>query len=145
MTPLRHLLVVIISLLVLVSPSWVSGAGEGTLTVQVQGLTSDDGNLRFVLFDSKESFLKRPVRAGIIEITGREGTWIVEDLPYGEYAVLVHHDIDGSGKMERHWYGKPKEPTGASNDAPAKFGPPKYDDARFTFESSELRLTVTVN
>jgi uncharacterized protein (DUF2141 family) len=47
----------------------------------------------------------------------------VEELPYGIYAVLVHHDIDASGKMERHWYWKPKVPTGVSNDAPARFGP----------------------
>jgi uncharacterized protein (DUF2141 family) len=49
-----------------------------------------------------------------------------------------------SGTMERHWYGKPKEPTGASNDAPAKFGPPKFKNAKFQLESPTLTLTVTV-
>ena len=117
----------------------------GTLVVRVQGLTSDAGNLRFVLFDSKESFLKNPVRAEIVEISERQGSWIVEDLAFGEYAVLVHHDIDNSGKMERHWYGKPKEPTGASNDAPSKFGPPKYKNAKFMFESEEQTISINVN
>ncbi len=126
--------------------SLVAAAAEtGTLVVHAQGLTSDDGNLRFVMFDSKENFLKRPVRAEVIEISGQQGTWIIEDLPFGEYAVLVHHDIDGSGKMERHWYGKPKEPTGASNNAPPRMGPPKYKDAKFQLGSSELTITITVN
>lgn len=116
----------------------------GTLIVQVQRLTSGDGNLRFVLFDSKENFLKYPVRAGIVEIENQRGTWTVEALPYGTYAVLVHHDVDGNGKMERHWYGKPKEPTGVSNDAPSRFGPPKFKKAKFQLESPELTLTVTV-
>jgi uncharacterized protein (DUF2141 family) len=49
-----------------------------------------------------------------------------------------------SGTMERHWYGKPKEPSGTSNDAPAKFGPPKFKNAKFRFESPTLTLTVTV-
>lgn len=123
----------------------VAAAAEtGTLVVQVQGLTSDDGNLRFTLFDSKASFMKTPVRAELVEVKDRKGTWIVDDVPYGEYAVLVHHDTNGNGKMERHWYGKPKEPAGASNDAPAKFGPPKYRDAKFQIESSQLAITITV-
>ena len=116
----------------------------GTLTVHVEGIASDDGDLRFVLFDSKKTFLKQPVRAHIAEIQAGEGKWTIEKLPYGTYAVLVHHDIDASGKMERHWYGKPKEPTGASNNAPSKFGPPKFKDAKFLMESPALTLTITI-
>ena len=126
---------------------WVTAEGAdltGTLTIRVRGLMSGDGNLRFVLFDSKKNFLKRPVRAEIVEIRDQQGRWIIEKLPYGTYAVLVHHDINTSGTMERHWYGKPKEPTGASNDAPAKFGPPKFKNAKFKLESPTLTLTVTV-
>lgn len=77
-------------------------------------------------------------------IKDRQGTWIVENLPFGTYAVLAHHDIDASGKMERHWYGKPKEPTGAFNDAPARFGPPKFKHAKFEFAVPSLTLTITV-
>jgi uncharacterized protein (DUF2141 family) len=116
----------------------------GALIVQVRGLTSSDGILRFVLFDSKQDFLQRPVRAEIVEIGDMQATWTIDELAYGTYAVLVHHDVDESGKMERHWYGKPKEPTGASNDAPARFGPPKFKDAKFELESPRLTLVVTV-
>ena len=144
MSPIRVLLVVKTLILLLAWSLTAAGAEAGTLVVRVKGLASDEGNLRFSLFDSKASFMKTPIRAELIEIRDREGTWIVEDLPYGEYAVLVHHDVNGNGKMERHWYGKPKEPAGASNDAPAKFGPPKYKDAKFQFESSELTLSITV-
>lgn len=117
----------------------------GTLIVRVPGLKSGEGNLRFVLFDSKANFLKHPVRAGVVEISDEQGTWTVEELPYGTYAVLVHHDINLSGTLERHWYGKPIEPTGASNDAPARFGPPKFKNAKFQLESPTRTLTITVN
>lgn len=116
----------------------------GTLIVRVAGLQSNEGSLRFVMFATKEDFLKNAVRSGIVKILAEQGSWTVEDLPFGEYAVLVHHDIDGSGVMEQHWYGKPKEPTGASNDAPARIGPPKFKDAKFLFESPLQTLTVTV-
>lgn len=144
----RYFIVAAIALL-LCGPLVTVASGDddltGTLTVHAQGLASNDGNLRFVLFDSRKDFLKRPVRADIVEIKDQQGTWIVEGLPYGTYAVLVHHDVDASGKMERHWFGKPKEPTGASNDAPSRLGPPKFSDAKFTLESATLTLTVTVN
>lgn len=119
-------------------------ADTGSLIVHAQGLSSDEGGLRFVLFDSKKDFLKRPVRSAVVEIDDRQGIWTVEDLAYGVYAVLVHHDVDASGKMERHWYGKPKEPTGASNNAPARFGPPKFKNAKFRLDTPELTLTITV-
>ncbi len=119
-------------------------APTGTLIVHVVDLLSGDGNLRFVLFDSKKNFLKRPLHAGVVEINNRSGTWSVSNLPYGVYAVLVHHDVDASGKMERHWYGKPKEQTGASNDAPAKFGPPKFRKAKFRLESPTMTMTIPV-
>ncbi len=144
----RYFVVAAFALLVFGPPDAV-GSGEddgltGTLTVHVTGLASSDGNLRFVLFDSKKDFLKRPVRAEIVEIKDLQGTWVVEGLPYGTYAVLVHHDLDASGKMERHWYGKPKEPTGASNNPPSRMGPPKFKDTVFRLESTTLTLTVTV-
>ena len=116
----------------------------GTLVVRVQGLKSDEGTLRFVLFDSKEDFLKSPVRAETVEIRDQQGTWIIEQLPYGTYAVLVHHDINASGTIEQHWYGKPKEPTGASNDPPSRFGRPKFENVKFRFATTALTLTVTV-
>jgi uncharacterized protein (DUF2141 family) len=126
---------------------WVTAESAdltGTLIVCVRGIMSGDGNLRFVLFDSEKNFLKNPVRAEVVEIKDQQGTWTIEELPYGVYAVLVHHDIDTSGTMERHWYGKPKEPTGVSNDAPARFGPPKFKNAKFQLESPTLTVTVTV-
>ena len=145
---LSRYFVVMASLMLLGNPLGQVSADDadvtGTLVVRVRGLTSGEGNLRFVLFDSKKNFLKNPIRAEVVEIKDQQGTWTIEELPYGEYAILVHHDINTSGTMERHWYGKPKEPTGASNDAPAKFGPPKFKNAKFQLESPTLTLTVMV-
>jgi uncharacterized protein (DUF2141 family) len=87
---------------------WVTAESAdltGTLIVGVRGIMSGDGNLRLVLCDSEKNFLKNPVRAEVVEIKDQQGTWTIEELPYGVYAVLVHHDIDTSGTMERHWYG----------------------------------------
>lgn len=138
------LVVVAIALLTGLFAGRAAADETGTLSVEVQGLKSNDGELRFVIFGSKKAFLKRPVRAEVLKIEGQEGTWTVDDLPYGTYAVLVHHDLDASGKMERHWYGKPKEPTGTSNDPPARMGPPLWKKASFQFAAPALTIVITV-
>ena len=48
---------------------------HGTLIVIAKGLNSDDGTARFVLFDSKKSFLKNPVQAEVREIESGQATW----------------------------------------------------------------------
>jgi uncharacterized protein (DUF2141 family) len=114
------------------------------LIVVVKEISTDKGLLRFSLFDSKKNFLKRPLKTGAVSIENHQGAWTVDDLAHGTYAVLVYHGVDGSGKMERHWYGKPKEPTGASNNPPPRMGPPEFDDAKFDFSTQEKRLLIAV-
>jgi uncharacterized protein (DUF2141 family) len=130
----------------LLSPALADDAETetGTVTVRVQGLGSNDGQLRYTVFDSKKNFLKRPFRSGVSEIDNREGVWSADDLPFGVYAILVHHDENANNKMESHWYGKPKEPTGASNNPPPRMGPPKFDDASFTLDAKTKSLLITL-
>jgi uncharacterized protein (DUF2141 family) len=64
-------------------------------------------------------------------------------LAPGAYAVAVYHDENGNGKMDANFLGIPKEPTGASNDAKGKMGPPKFEDARFALDGDKT-ITVTV-
>lgn len=143
----KHVLALMIAALLTAIQS-VSGddaiVRSGTLLVRVDSLASNDGQLRFVLFDTKKTFLKRPLRAEAFEIVDYKGSWIVDDLPFGTYAVLVHHDVNGNGKMERHWYGKPKEPSGVSNDPPPRMGPPKFDAAKFEFKEDQQTIVIAV-
>lgn len=116
----------------------------GALVVNVVGLKSSDGQVRFALFNSKETYLKSAFRGEVVPIMDKKCQWHAKGLPFGEYALAVHHDENGNGVMERHWYGKPKEPGGFSNDAPAKFGPAKYKKAMFKIDSDLKTIEVKV-
>ncbi|MFT4517814.1 MAG: hypothetical protein ACI9JM_000191 [Halioglobus sp.] len=50
----------------------------------------------------------------------------------GDYAATIFYDRNGSGKLDTNFIGVPKEPLALSNNAKAKFSPPKYSDAVFT-------------
>ncbi len=119
-------------------------AETGTLIVEVRGLESSEGKVRFVMFDSEENFFKEAVAYGDLDVTDNGATWIVNDLPFGTYAVTVHHDVNDNGEMERAWFGKPKEPTGASTNPSLRFGPPTFEKSKFEFAAAEMTLGIDV-
>jgi uncharacterized protein (DUF2141 family) len=46
--------------------------------------------------------------------------------------LIAYHDQNGNGEIDMRILGMPKEPVGVSNDARGRFGPPKFDAAKFT-------------
>ena len=120
---------------------------DTTVRLHIAGVASVDGQIFVSVFDSKKAWLKRPVRqvTAAAAISSTENPLIVElQLPAGEYAIQVFHDTDGNGKMKTNFIGIPKEPTGVSNDAKGKFGPPKFVDAKFTVGDEPLDVPINM-
>ena len=67
------------------------------------------------------------------------------DLPPGEYAISIYYDANGNGELDTNFIGIPKEPVALSNNAKAKFGPPKYKDAVFTLSAEGLTQRIQMN
>ena len=125
----------------LLAGSQVSGA---TLTVIISDFHSDVGALNIGIYDNKNDWLgsstvqKRSLT--VLEHTvGGVVTTSFEVEP-GEYAISVHHD--DNDKMDTKFIGIPKEPTGLSNGAVPKFGPPKYQDAAFRVGDEDLEMPI---
>jgi uncharacterized protein (DUF2141 family) len=94
------------------------------LDLTLARLSPPSGEVRIAVFCTQSSYaaLKadrsvfRPVGASTLAVT-------VEDLPVGQCAVLVHHDVDGDGGMNAGLFGIPSEPIAATNNARGAFGP----------------------
>jgi uncharacterized protein (DUF2141 family) len=123
----------------------VAQADTGTLIIEVRDLEFSEGKVRFALFDSEENFFKKAVAYADLEVSDNSATWVINELPFGTYAVTVHHDVNDNGEMERAWFGKPKEPTGASTNPSLRFGPPTFEKSKFDFASTEMTLRIDVN
>ncbi len=79
----------------------------------------------------------------MIKPKGRKATCSFKNVKPGAYAVSVMHDIDNDGELDTNMVGRPKEPWGVSNDAPAeRFGPPKFEAAKFKYSGKETKLQV---
>ncbi|MDT9598976.1 DUF2141 domain-containing protein [Sphingosinicella rhizophila] len=59
----------------------------------------------------------------------------------GDYAIALLHDENGNGRMDM-FVMVPKEGFGFSNNAPIRFGPPSFADARFTVGPGTSRQTI---
>ena len=76
----------------------------------------------------KQSFGKaKEVDASVMEL-------VFENIPIGQYGIAVFQDIDGDKSLKTNFIGLPAEPIGFSNDAPIKFGPPSFADAKIDVE-----------
>ncbi len=105
-----------------------------------------NGTVVFSLFDSANTFgdLRDPVRQDTFPLDGRD-SYRLTDIPPGEYALLVFHDQDDNGRVDRNFIGIPKEPLGFSNGYRPK-GPPSYQRAAFILDQgTPQRFTVKLS
>lgn len=102
------------------------------LVVEVLGLPTDAGTLRCSLFADAETWLDgaRAAAAAAGRVRAGIGTCTFPEVPPGEYAVAILHDVNDNGSMDFR-LGLPQEPWGVSRDAPIALGRPRFADAAF--------------
>jgi len=110
------------------------------LTINIAGLSSDKGSLLVGVYNTKESFLKKPFESDIIKIINKQSIITFKNIPKGAYAVSFIHDENDNKKLDTNFIGIPKEDFGCSNNAQGFIGPPKYEDAKF-----QLTENKTIN
>lgn len=129
------------------APVHAQGNSRAVLSVEVTGLHSAKGQVLIAVFAAEKGFPshhEHAVRTATVSIQGTAASARFEGLPDGEYAVAVLHDENANGKMDRNPFGIPSEGYGASRDARAVFGPPKYDDARFPMKAPGLTVRIGI-
>lgn len=118
---------------------------ESSIIVQINGIKTQNGEVLLSLFNSPDGFPTHPERAfrwGKAKVAATSIIISFNGLPPGKYAIAAVHDENSNGVMDRNWIGLPAEPYGVSNNATASFGPPKFDDAKFTV--SDKRDTIKI-
>jgi len=119
---------------------------SATLTVIISDVRSDIGVLNIGIYDNKNDWLgSSTVQKRSLTVLEHNVGGVVTtsfEVEPGEYAISVHHDDNDNGKMDTNFIGIPKEPTGLSNGAVPKFGPPKYKDAAFRVGNEDLEMPI---
>ena len=118
---------------------------RGKHEVRVTNLRNDEGKVRAGIFESSRGF---PLRVDEVArkvdapIEDGAATLTFDDLPRGTYAVVVYHDENDNGKLDRNFIGKPKEGAGLYRPVRSRFPPPKFRDAKFDFRGDDKTIRV---
>lgn len=111
------------------------------LKVSVQNIEQQKGRIRVCVTNKKADFLKTCFLATEVRAVGNQVTAIFKNVPSGEYAVAVYHDVDENGILNKEGvFGIPSEDYGFSNNPRAMFGPPSYEKCAFWVTSDKTVL-----
>jgi uncharacterized protein (DUF2141 family) len=124
----------------------VAAAGGNSITIRVSTFRSLKGSLRCRLYSRPDGFPgKPPFQAEqSVVVTAKTMTCTFASVAPGTYAVALFHDENGDGKLDTNFVGIPREGVGVSNNKLRSFGPPSWDDAKFTLHG-DVVLDVTLH
>ena len=128
----------------------MSVVAQTDIELTIKGIESDEGEIHAVVTEEKYFLVTDPdtnLNAQVAASEAKDGTVVVriEDVPEGEYAITLFHDIDSNGKMKTNFIGMPKEPVAISRNPRSRFGPPKFKDAKLDVQGEIFKYTMEFN
>lgn len=132
---MKRFAALMLAMTILSGTAWADGQ---TMTVRLNGIEHDRGEMKVALFSDPKTFRKADQAFATQESKARAGTLSVvfENVPAGDYAIMAYHDEDGNGEMNRRLGMFPTEGYGLSNN-PKVMGPPAFEDSRFEVSSDQ--------
>ena len=120
------------------APATAQDAASATpssgLTLTVTGISKTQGRMTIGVFDAEGYETGAATTGAEVDVTAETLTVSFEALAPGEYGIKLFHDVNGNDKMDTNPFGAPTEPYAFSNNAKGRFGPAKWDAARFTVD-----------
>lgn len=120
---------------------------DRTLVLRIDGLRNLKGQIHLAVFSSAEGYpkdIRKAVRSGSFDADENPLEIELPDLPYGKYAVTVHHDENMDGELNFNLLGIPTEGIGFSGNPPIWHGAPSFEKAAFEFREGHPIVTITM-
>ncbi|MDH6355933.1 uncharacterized protein (DUF2141 family) [Dysgonomonas sp. PH5-45] len=115
---------------------------QNKLTVNVNGAEDDvKGRIFISVCNSPQSFMKMGVYNKIVEVKATKTTISFDDVPNGEYAVMLFKDDNDNNTIDLGEYGIPTEKYGFSNNIKPT-GIPTFDACKFEVNEN---TTIDIN
>lgn len=130
--------------------SWASpdsSAQIGAVQIEVENLQRvGQGQLLVLVYEEVKrveingvKFLRRKV----LPVTGERMSVRLLDLPHGDYAIAILHDMDKDLEADTNFIGIPREDLGVSNNAKGgPLGGPKWSAAKFSHRAQQTPLSI---
>jgi len=113
-----------------------------SIEINVTNIKSDDGTIRIGLYKGEENFYRKTYKSIAVKAKKDSLTVTLDDIPNGTYAISLFHDKNDNKKLDTNFFKIPKEPYGTSNNAKGSFGPPSWEDAKFSVSEQKVSQTI---
>lgn len=113
------------------SPPLLMTTGK-TLIVRITGCESDEGQVVAMLYSgSNFNESATAMRVELLKIQDGQAVWPVHNLPFGRYAVVAFHDVNGDEVLQ----------PGVERQGPVGRAGPQADDERLTYSDLIFQFT----
>ena len=147
----------IVSAVLLILFAFPVNASE--LRITVEGIRSPHGTILIGLYDNiesftraielsdKEGFLNDPNRFAAVALRANaamKSAVVFTNLDPGQYAIILFHDENGNGKLDKNALGVPTEPYGFSNNVQGFLGPPAFKKAVMQVNADDKAVRIVL-
>ena len=119
---------------------------SGILAVVVKSVRSTKGHILVGLYNNWVSFnnyqKEDPFMKKVVLPVTANTVVLFPNVPYGNYALKIFHDKNDDRTLNIGKFFVPLEHYGFSNDPLILFGPPRYDDCRFSFDQKHPTFNI---
>jgi uncharacterized protein (DUF2141 family) len=118
---------------------------EGTLTINTASFNNDKGKAVLFLFRKNDGIPNSPFKTLSADIKDNKANFQFQNLPYGEYAIILLHDENNNGKID-HSFGLPSEQLGYTNNWELGFftGMPTFSKLKFQFSATAQTQSINI-
>lgn len=117
------------------SPLWSNAApSDAIVRVEIASLRNAQGDVGCLIFNSPDGYPQTHAKAYKemhAAIDGDHAVCEFKDVTPGTYAVIVFHDANQNGKLDKNFLGVPQEGYAASNNVRPLMSAPEFKEASF--------------
>lgn len=115
---------------------------DSKLVLMFSNVPDIPGSLMIAVYNKPESFRKDSYKSIKVASTPGEMQVEIPGLSPGEYAVMVFHDQNGDGKLNKNLLGIPQEHWSGSLNTRFVLGAPSWKQTRFMLQKTGSSIQV---
>ncbi len=131
-------------------PLFLSAKETGRMAdveLNIENIREEGGILWVHIFSDKEAFPAESHKAYRLDsgyVKDGKSRIIVKNIPFGAYALTIHHDKNNNDKMDKDFFGLPAEQYGLSNNPKIFMSLPGFDECRFDIDTQVVKLNIVM-
>ena len=142
--PEKNIVMLVVSLTISL---WfgASLAPASKLKIEILNVHRTGGTLRVGIYKPGEKFkTATPFVNRQIKIENPGNQRVEFELQPGTYAVALYHDLNDNHKIDKHFFGYPKEPFGLSNNFRPLFSAPEFRDCAIELPAQGKSISISL-